>query len=91
MQNLKCYLALCLVLQMVCPLCHQIYRSRENFSYHMRGVHGVGKPIQCELCGESGFKTQTQYFKHKRACRGKLEGKILTVKIFENRDGQGKM
>ncbi|KAJ0169799.1 hypothetical protein K1T71_014405 [Dendrolimus kikuchii] len=52
------------VVNVVCPICSAISKTRATFKVHVRNVHGDG-PFQCEICG-SKLKCFSYYLTHKR-------------------------
>ena len=54
-------------LVMICPYCNQIYKTRQNLTFHLRGVHKIGEPLKCG-CGMDTFKSYTTYKRHRQAC-----------------------
>lgn len=43
-----------------------LYKRREDYQYHLRGVHKIGKPIEC-VCGLT-FQSGTTRKRHCRIC-----------------------
>ena len=58
---------------MECKFCGKRMFHKSNFVYHLRAVHKVGAPVQCQLCGKRDFGSRSRYYVHIRDCRLKRE------------------
>ena len=55
-------------LQYVCQFCCKIFKQRHSYTFHIRGVHGVGDPVRCPKCGRQGFTNSGTLSRHTRKC-----------------------
>ena len=37
--------------------------------YHLRCVHKMGKPVQCQLCGRQDFSSYRTFNRHQKSCK----------------------
>ena len=50
----------------VCEICHKVYQYKQSLNDHMRGRHGIGKPIAC-VCGAK-FSWRSLLIDHRKTC-----------------------
>ena len=55
-----------------CTHCGKTYTSKQHMRFHLRTVHGEGKPVVCPVCDKRGFTNQTQYSSHVKKCRDEV-------------------
>ena len=58
-------------LQYICQFCYKTVRQKHHFIFHLRAVHKIGKPVQCEHCGRQDFKNPTTFAAHVKTCAEK--------------------
>ena len=51
----------------MCPLCAKVCQGKQGFVDHMRGIHGIGKPVFCVVCGQT-FKWRSSLALHRKKC-----------------------
>ncbi|XP_005094852.1 transcription factor btd isoform X1 [Aplysia californica] len=49
--------------RLMCHICQRVYSQMCALKEHLRGKHGLGKPLVCSLCGRS-FKYKPQLYDH---------------------------
>lgn len=52
----------------VCQVCHAPFKRKPDLNFHLRGFHGLGKPLSCEFCGKL-FQSNSTRHRHKKVCK----------------------
>ena len=59
--------------RLMCHICHRVYSQMCALKEHLRGKHGLGKPLVCDLCGRS-FKYKPHLYDHNCSGNSNADG-----------------
>ncbi|XP_005094854.1 protein glass isoform X4 [Aplysia californica] len=56
---------------LTCTICLKVLSRYDSLAEHMRGIHGVGKKVECRFCGRN-FKYKPQMYQHQLICEARI-------------------